>query len=245
MTKPLDGRLALITGASRGIGRAVAIAMAEAGADIIALARPRSQGALEELDDKIKEIGGKCTLVPIDLRDFDAIDRLGASIYERWGKLDILVGNAGILGPISPLGHITPKDWAELMDINVTANWRLIRSLDPLLKLSKTGRAVFVTSGAAGGHYAHWGGYAVTKAALEELVMTYAAESRITGVKVNMVNPGPIRTSMRAKAVPGEDPETLPKPEQIAPLFVELASPESDTHAERINFYDWAGIERS
>lgn len=244
MTKPLDGRLALVTGASRGIGRATALAMAEAGADVIALARPRSQGALEDLDDKITAMGRKCTLVPMDLRDFDAIDRLGASIYERWGKLDILLGNAGILGPISPLGHITPKDWMEIMDINVTANWRLIRSLDPLLKLSKAGRAIFVTSGAAGKHRQHWGGYAVSKAALEELVMTYAAESRITGVKVNMVAPGPIRTSMRAKAVPGEDPETLPTPDQIAPLFVELASADSETTAERISFYDWAGIER-
>ncbi len=245
MTKPLDGRLALVTGASRGIGHAVALAMAEAGADIIALARPRSQGALEDLDDRIKAMGRNCTLVPVDLRDFDAIDRLGGSIYERWGKLDILVGNAGILGPISPLGHIEPKDWAELLDINVTANWRLIRSLDPLLKLSKAGRAIFVTSGAAGGHYAHWGGYAVSKAALEELVMTYAAESRITGVKVNMINPGPIRTTMRARAVPGEDPAQLPTPEQIAPLFVELASPENEKQGERISFYDWAGIERS
>ncbi|NVJ98079.1 MAG: SDR family NAD(P)-dependent oxidoreductase [Alphaproteobacteria bacterium] len=245
MSKPLEGRLALVTGASRGIGNAVALALAEAGADIIAVARARSQGALEELDDKIRAMGRNCTIVPFDLRDFDAIDRLGASIYERWGKLDILVGNAAILGPISPLGHITPKDWIELLDINVTANWRLIRSLDPLLKLSKAGRAIFVTSGAAGGHYAHWGGYAVTKAALEELVMTYSAESRITGVKVNMVNPGPIRTSMRAKAVPGENPETLPTPDQIAPLFVELADPESEKSGERINFYDWAGIERA
>lgn len=245
MSKPLEGRLALVTGASRGIGNAVALALAEAGADIIAVARARSQGALEELDDQVKAIGRKCTIVPMDLRDFDAIDRLGGSIYERWGKLDILVGNAAILGPISPLGHITAKDWQELMDINVTANFRLIRSLDPLLKLSDAGRAIFVTSGAAYKHKAHWGGYGATKAALESLVQTYANESRITNVKANMIDPGPIRTTMRAKAVPGEDPATLPTAGQIAPLFVELADPKCDKNGERISFYDWAGIDRS
>lgn len=245
MTKPLEGRLALVTGASRGIGRAAALALAEAGADIIAVARARSQGALEELDDAISAMGRRCTLVPMDLREMDAIDRLGGAIFERWGRLDILVGNAAILGPISPLGHIDPKDWAELMDINVTANWRLIRSMDLLLKQSDAPRAIFVTSGAAGKHKAHWGGYAVTKAALEELVLTYSNESRISGIKVNMIDPGPIRTHMRAKAVPGEDPMTIPTPEEIAPLFVELADPASEKAGERISFYDWAGIKRA
>ncbi len=245
MSKPLQGRRALVTGASRGIGKAVALALADAGADIIAVARARSQGALEDLDDQIRAKGQSCTLVPMDLKDFDAIDRLGGAIYERWGKLDILVGNAGILGTISPLGHISVKDWAELMDVNVTANWRLIRSMDPLLKQSDAGRAIFVTSGAAGKHKQHWGGYAVSKAALEELVLTYAAESRISGVKVNLIDPGPIATHMRAKAVPGEDPSTLPKPADIAPLFVELASPECEKSGERVSFYDWAGIKRA
>ena len=245
MSKPLQGRRALVTGASRGIGKAVALALADAGADIIAVARARSQGALEDLDDQIRAKGQSCTLVPMDLKDFDAIDRLGGAIYERWGKLDILVGNAGILGTISPLGHISVKDWAELMDVNVTANWRLIRSMDPLLKQSDAGRAIFVTSGAAGKHKQHWGGYAVSKAALEELVLTYAAESRISGIKVNLVDPGPIATHMRAKAVPGEDPASLPKPADIAPLFVELASPACERSGERVSFYDWAGIERS
>jgi len=244
MSKPLQGRRALVTGASRGIGKAVALALADAGADIIAVARARSQGALEDLDDQIRAKGQSCTLVPMDLKDFDAIDRLGGAIYERWGKLDILVGNAGILGTISPLGHIGVKDWAELMDVNVTANWRLIRSMDPLLKQSDAGRAIFVTSGAAGKHKQHWGGYAVSKAALEELVLTYAAESKISGVKVNLVDPGPIATHMRAKAVPGEDPASLPKPADIAPLFVELASPACERAGERVSFYDWAGIER-
>lgn len=245
MSKPLQGRRALVTGASRGIGKAVALALADAGADIIAVARARSQGALEDLDDQIRAKGQSCTLVPMDLKDFDAIDRLGGAIFERWGKLDILVGNAGVLGTISPLGHIGVKDWAELMDVNVTANWRLIRSMDLLLKQSDAGRAIFVTSGAAGKHKQHWGGYAVSKAALEELVLTYAAESKISGVKVNMVDPGPIATHMRAKAVPGEDPSTLPTPADIAPLFVELASPTNERSGERVSFYDWASIKRS
>ncbi|WP_417449011.1 SDR family NAD(P)-dependent oxidoreductase [Kordiimonas sp.] len=245
MSKILQGRRALVTGASRGIGKAVALALADAGADIIAVARTRSQGALEELDDEIAAKGRACTLVPMDLRDFDAIDRLGGAIYERWGKLDILVGNAGILGPISPLGHIGVKDWAELMDINVTANWRLIRSMDPLLKQSDAGRAIFVTSGAAGKHKPHWGGYAVTKAAVEELALTYSAESRISNVKVNLVDPGPIATDMRTRAVPGEDASTLPTPSDIAPLFVELASPDCGKAGERVSFYDWAAIKRS
>ncbi|MBL4639489.1 MAG: SDR family oxidoreductase, partial [Kordiimonadaceae bacterium] len=164
MTKPLEGRLAVVTGASRGIGRAVALELAEQGADIIAVARNRSQGALEDLDDYIQKLGRQCTIVMADLRDGDAVDRLGAAIHERWGKLDILVANAAILGPITPLGHIAPKDWAELLDINVTSNWRLIRSLDPLLRQSDAGRAVFVTSGAAGKGKPFWGGYSVTKA---------------------------------------------------------------------------------
>ena len=150
-----------------------------------------------------------------------------------------------MLGPISPLGHIGVKDWAELMDINVTANWRLIRSMDPLLKQSDAGRAIFVTSGAAGKHKQHWGGYAVTKAALEELALTYSAESKISGIKVNLIDPGPIATHMRTRAVPGEDPSTLPTPSDIAPLFVELASPDCDKSGERISFYDWAGLKRA
>ncbi len=244
MSKSLQGRLAVVTGASRGIGRAVAIELAKNGADIIAIARNRSQGALEDLDDEIRGLGQKCTIVPADLRDYDAIDRLGAAIYERWGKLDILVANAAILGPISPLGHIPPKEWAELLDINVTANWRLIRSLDPLLKLSDAGRAIFVTSGAAHKAEPYWGGYAVTKAAVEQLALTYANECATNSTKVNVVDPGPIRTHMRAKAVPGEDPSNLPTTKDIAPLFAELASPEHEASGEIIKFYDWAGIKR-
>ncbi len=245
MSKPLLDRLALVTGASRGIGRAVALELAKQGANIIAIARNHSQGALEELDDEIRKLGQNCTITPMDIRDGDAIDRLGGAIYERWGKLDILVANAAILGPITPLGHIDPKNWAELLDINVTSNWRLIRSLDPLLKLSKAGRAIFVTSGAAGKHKPFWGGYAVSKAAVQELALTYAAESTTGNVKVNLIDPGPIRTHMRAKAVPGEDPETLPTPQEIAPLFAELAAPGYEKTGEIIQFYDWAGIKRA
>jgi len=245
MTKPLQDRLALVTGASRGIGRAVAIELAKQGANIIAVARNKSQGALEDLDNEIQSLGQNCTLTPMDIRDGDSIDRLGAAIYERWGKLDILVANAAILGPISPLGHIEPKDWAELLDINVTSAWRLIRSLDPLLKLSDAGRAVFVTSGAAGKHKPFWGGYAVTKAALDELVLTYAAESAKTGVKINLLDPGPIRTHMRAQAVPGEDPSKLPTTAQIAPLFADMVAPAYENTGELVRFYDWAGIKRA
>jgi len=244
MTKSLKDRLILVTGASRGIGRAVALELAGRGADIIAVARNRSQGALEELDDEITALGQKCTIAPMDIRDGEAIDRLGGALYERWGRLDGLVANAAILGPITPLGHISPKDWAELLDINITANWRLIRSLGPLIELSKTGRAVFVTSGAAGKHKPYWGGYAVTKAALEELVMTYAAECESSGVKINMIDPGPIRTHMRALAVPGEDPNILPTPADIAPLFADMLSPDYALTGQKVRFYDWAGIKR-
>ncbi|GJE37714.1 SDR family NAD(P)-dependent oxidoreductase [Methylobacterium persicinum] len=220
---PLDGRVAVVTGASRGIGRAAALALAEAGAHVVAVAR--TQGALEELDDEIRQVGGSATLVPLDLKDFDAIDRLGKAIHERWGKLDILIGNAGVLGVLMPLSHIDPKIWASTLDINVTANWRLIRSLDPLLRMSDAGRAIFVTSGAASACRAYWGPYAVTKAALEALVRTYAAETETTAIRTMLVSPGPLRTRMRRSAMPGEDPQTLRTPEDLAPHFVRLASP--------------------
>lgn len=245
MEKRLEGRLALVTGASRGIGRAVAIALAKEGADIIAVARPRSQAALESLDDEITALGQKCTLVPFDLKDGDAIDRLGASIYERWGKLDIFVGNAAILGPLSPLGHISPKDFQELLDINVTANFRFLRSLDPLLKASDAGRVIIVSSGSTGKSKAFWGGYMMSKAAVENLALTYSNENKINEIKSNVVNPGPIRTGMRAKAVPGEDPSSLPAPEDIAKLFVELAAPDCPFDGEVINFYDWARLKKT
>lgn len=223
MTIDLKGRIAVVTGASRGIGRATALELARAGAHVIALAR--TQGGLEELDDEIKASGGTATLVPSDLKDFAAIDRLGAAIFERWKKLDILIGNAGVLGRLSPLGHIEPKAWDEAMAVNVTANWRLIRSLDPLLRQSDAGRAVFVTSGAAQKCTAYWGTYSVSKAALEALVKTYAAEVSTSLVRANLFSPGPTRTKMRAQAFPGEDPNTLPEPTLVASQLIEMTSP--------------------
>lgn len=227
MSRPLLGRLALVTGASRGIGRAVALELARAGAHIIALAR--TQGALEELDDAIRGEGSEATLVPCDVKDFEALDRLGAAIYERWGRLDIFIGNAGVLGPITPLAHVDPPKWDEVLAVNVTANWRLIRSLDILLRASDAGRALFISSGA--GHIAdfkpYWGPYAISKAALEALARTYAAETATTSkVKVMIVNPGPLRTRMRATAMPGEDPMSLKTPEDLAPKLLALCGPD-------------------
>jgi NAD(P)-dependent dehydrogenase (short-subunit alcohol dehydrogenase family) len=234
MSKTLSGRIALVTGASRGIGRSAAIALGEAGAHVICVAR--TVGGLEETDDAIQKAGGTATLVPLNLKDFAAMDRLGASIYERWGKLDALLGNAAILGALTPLAQLDPKLFGELLDINVTANWRLIRALDPLLRQSDAGRALFMTSGAAVKHTPYWGGYAMSKAALESLVLTYAAECEGTAVKVNLFNPGATRTAMRAKAMPGEDRSGLKRPEDIAPMIVELLSPACTRHGERVNF---------
>jgi NAD(P)-dependent dehydrogenase (short-subunit alcohol dehydrogenase family) len=221
MTKPLSNRVAVVTGASRGIGRAAALALAEAGAHIVALAR--TQGALESLDDEIRAKGSSATLVPVNMKDFDALDRLGAAIHERWGKLDILLGNAGILGELAPITHIDQAVWDEVMAINVTANYRLIRALDPLLRASDAGRAIFVSSGAAHKATAYWGPYGVSKAALELLVRTYAAETVTTPLKVMLLNPGPLRTNMRRAAMPGEDPTTLKTPDDLAPHILKLA----------------------
>ena len=222
-TQRLAGRLALITGATRGIGRAVALAFAKEGAHLILVGR--TTGGLEEVDDEIREVGGSATLLTLDLRKHEKIDALGPTVYERWQKLDILVGNGGILGPLSPLGHVTADAWNEVLSVNLTANWRLIRTLDPLLRRSDAGRAIFVSSGAAVSRRAYWGPYAVSKAGLEALVVTYAHEVENSTVRANLINPGPTRTRMRAKAFPGEDPNTLKTPESIAPEFVRLAEP--------------------
>jgi len=234
MTKPLANKIALVTGASRGIGYFAALALAKAGAHVIALAR--TTGGLEELDDAIQKAGGSATLVPLNIRDFTAIDRLGQSIHERWGRLDAFLANAGSLGVLTPLSHLDPKIFQELVEVNVIANWRLIRSLDPLLRLSDAGRALFVSSGAARKHTPFWGGYAMAKAALESLALTYAAECEGTNVKVNLFNPGPVRTAMRAKAMPGEDPDTLPRPDAVSPLIVELLSPSNTKNGELVTF---------
>ncbi|KAF0227259.1 MAG: short-chain dehydrogenase/reductase [Beijerinckiaceae bacterium] len=220
----LKGRIALVTGASRGIGRETAKAFAKAGAHVIALAR--TVGGLEELDDEIKAVGGTATLVPLDLTDFDALDRLGLTIFERWGKLDILVGNGAILGPIGPLNHIDPKVFEHVLAVNVTANYRLIRSMDPLLRASDAGRAIFLSSGAGSSAYAYWGLYGASKAALDLMCRDWAEEIRnITPIKVMLVNPGRTRTKMRAEAAPGEDPMSLPAPDEITPWLVDMAAP--------------------
>ncbi len=224
MSKPLSSHIALVTGASRGIGFATAIALARAGAHVVALAR--TVGGLEELDDEIKKAGSTATLVPLDLKDLDGIARLGAALNERFGKLDIMVANAGLLGPLSPLSHVQPKAWDELIAVNVTANWQLIRCMEPLLQKSDAGRAVLLTSGAASSGTAYWGPYAASKAALDAMGRAWAAENATNNLKINLFNPGTVRTRMRATAFPGEDPATLTKPAAIAEKIVALCLPD-------------------
>ncbi|MCX8999054.1 SDR family NAD(P)-dependent oxidoreductase [Rhizobiaceae bacterium BDR2-2] len=233
MSLDLSGRIALVTGASRGIGYFTALELAKAGAHVIACAR--TVGGLEDLDDAIKAAGGQpATLVPFDLDDMDAIDRLGASIHERWGRLDILVANAGILGTISPIGHIDPKDFERVMRINVVSTWRLIGSVEPLLKASDAGRAVVLSSGAAHRCRPFWGAYSASKAAVEALVRTWAAEiENISNVRVLAVDPGVTRTQMRAKAAPGEDPNSIPHPSEVAAVIAPLTAP-SQTETGRL-----------
>ena len=230
----LDNRIALVTGASRGIGRAVALELARQGAHVIALAR--NTAGLEELDDVIRSQGGEATLVPLDLRDGEAIPRLAGVIAERWRRLDILVGNAGVLGTLTPVHQINPQHWLEAIDVNVNANLRLIQFLDPLLKQSDAGRAIFITSGAVQHLRPYWGTYSTSKAALEALVKTYAHENATTRLRVNLFSPGPVRTIMRAKAFPGEDPATLPTPEDVAPQIAALAWPSETRNGEVVAF---------
>jgi len=231
--KKLEGRIALITGASRGIGAAIAKRFAAEGAHLILTAR--TVGGLEEVDDAVRAAGGEATLVPTDLLDMDKIDHMAAAVHERFGKLDVLVGNAGTLGVLSPMGHVDPKIWDETMALNVTVNYRLIRAFDPLLRQSDSGRAIFVSSGAAHGSRPYWGPYSASKAALESLVQTYAGEVAKTSIRVNLVNPGGVRTGMRAQAFPGEDPMTLVTPEDVAGAFVPLAAADCDLHGAVIN----------
>ena len=225
MSVNLTGKVALVTGASRGIGYFTALELAKAGAHVVACAR--TVGGLEDLDDAIKAVGGSATLVPFDLADMNAIDALGASTFERWGKLDIPVANAGVLGVISPIGHIEAKVFEKVMTINVTATWRLIRSVDPLLTRSEAGRAVILSSAAAHKCRPFWGPYSASKAAVEALARTWAGESQSTPLRITSVDPGATRTAMRAQAMPGEDPETLPHPSEVAAKILPLASPET------------------
>jgi NAD(P)-dependent dehydrogenase (short-subunit alcohol dehydrogenase family) len=233
--KSLQGRIAVVTGASRGIGRAVALRYAAEGAHVVALAR--TVGALEELDDEIVRGGGSATLVPIDLLELDRLDALGPSLYQRFGKVDVFVGNAGELGTLGPVTHHDAKGWEEAMTVNVHANWRLMRTLEPALRLSDAGRAIFVTSGAAHRARAYFGAYATTKAALEMMVRTWAEELSITPIRANLVSPGPIATRMRASAFPGEDPSKLRKPEEITQAFVDLALPTCQRNGEIVEAY--------
>lgn len=231
----LNGRIALITGASRGLGAAVAERFAAEGAHLILVAR--TQGGLEETDDRVRAAGGTATLVPLDLAQFDEIDRMAAAVAERFGRLDVLVGNAGVLPPLTPAGHLSPKDWQAAIDVNLTANWRLIRAFDPGLRLSEAGRVIMVTSGAAMGAFAYWGAYAASKAGLEALVSSYAQEIEHTNIRANLLDPGTVRTAMRAQAFPGEEPESVRPPEEVAPVFVSLAEAACTMHGQVARAY--------
>jgi NAD(P)-dependent dehydrogenase (short-subunit alcohol dehydrogenase family) len=242
VTRRLQNRIALITGASRGIGAAVAERFAAEGAHVVLVARTR--GGLEDVDDRIRaaldlgtDADSPVTLLELDLTDLDAVDRIGPSIAQRFGKLDIVVGNAGLLGEMSPMHHIDAKVWTDVVDVNLNANWRLIRTTDPLLRQSDAGRAVFVTSGAAHGKRPFWGAYAVTKAALEMMVTCWAAETEKTAMRINLLDPGATRTGMRADAYPGEDPATVKPPEDLADAFVDLCSPSCDRHGDVVRAY--------
>jgi NAD(P)-dependent dehydrogenase (short-subunit alcohol dehydrogenase family) len=230
----LKGRLALITGASRGLGAALARRFAAEGAHVILTAR--TQGGLEEVDDEIRRAGGaSATLLPLDLRELDKIDQVGAAIQQRFGRLDVLVANAAVLGKLSPLGHLDPKSWDEVMAVNLTANWRLVRALDPLLRLSEAGRALFVTCAAARALAAYWGAYAASKAALEALVRIYARELGVTRATANLVDPGVMATALRLRAFPGEDRAKLAAPESRTETFVALAEARSMRNGELIS----------
>ncbi len=237
-SKKLKNKQVLITGATRGIGRAIAIEAAKRGAHIIALGR--TQGALEELDDEISSLGASATLVPMKLEDFSAIDRLGAAIFERFGKLDALIGNAGMLGTLSPVAHLSPKEFDKVMAVNFTANYRLLRSFDLPLKKSENGRIVFISSNAAQSAKPYWGLYAASKAALNAMVKSYAGEIEKTTVKANIFYPQATRTAMRAKAMPGEDPMTLPHPNKIAPFIIDMIAPD---YNENGKIFDMRGKE--
>jgi len=234
MSRPLSDKIALVTGASRGIGFALARELAKAGAHVIAVAR--TTGGLEELDDRIKSDGGSATLVPLDLKDSDGIARLALAINERYQRLDVMVGNAGILGPLSPLPHVEPKNWNDVFAVNVTANWQLIRTMDPLLKRAPAGRVVFVTSGLSWMAQAYTGPYAATKAALDAMARVYAGETASTNVRVNLFSPGQTRTRMLASGWPGLDMDQIPPPEDVAKAVVPLCLP-SCTDTGRVYLY--------
>ena len=236
----LSGKLVLVTGATRGIGRAVAVAAASTGAELIITGR--TIGALEEVDDEIKAGGGHATIVEMDMKDTAAMPRLAAAIAERWGRLDGLVANAAILTALTPVGHVTPEDWETNIAVNLTGQWHMIRAFDPLLRAAPAGRAILVTSGAAVGSRPFWGPYAATKAGLEALGRSWAGESEQTSLRINMMNPGGTATTMRASAFPGEDPASLPQPTDIAPAFLALLAEDCPWHGEVVNAREIAGL---
>lgn len=230
MTKPLKNKIALITGASRGIGAAVAKRFAAEGAHVIVVARTIS--GLEEVDDEIKKAGGECTLVPLNLLEFEKIDELGGIIAKRFGKLDILVGNAAMLGVLAPIGHIDPKVWEKTIALNMTANYRLIRSFDALLRKADAGRAIFVSSDVANDDSPYWGAYAASKAGLEKIVKTYASETKKTNIRTNIIDPGEVGTRMMAEAMPGRDIASMAQPDDVTDLFLELALDSCNSNSE-------------
>lgn len=233
----LQNKLAVVTGASRGIGRACALALASAGAHVIATAR--TQGALEALDDEIlAATGERATLVPLNLQNGDGVDQLGRAIHDRWGKLDILVHAGGALGGLSPVSHIDVKTWERAIQVNLTSSYRLIRSFEPLLRAADAGRAIFLTSRRAHAHGAFWGHYAASKAGLEALVNCWADEIEDTAIRTCLLDPGRTRTKMRAEIFPGEDPDTLTDPAEIAALAVQLARADL-VPDKRVEFRAW------
>lgn len=237
-TPDLSGKTALVTGASRGIGRAVALGLARAGAHVLALGR--TVGALEELDDEIRKEGGKASLIPLDLVEGDSIEQLAEALARRFDSLDILFANAAALGELAPLTDIEPKLWRHVIDLNLTANWRMVRALDPLMRRSADARVLFMTS-RVGGEQArsYWGLYGVTKASLEHLAETYALETEKAPISVGVIDPGAMRTNMRAKAMPGEDPETLPAPDALLPMIYD-ALDSAPGPFRRWVFRDWS-----
>jgi len=235
---PLADNVALVTGASRGIGAATAVALARLGAHVVLTAR--TPGGLEETDDAIRAAGGSATLLPLDLQEQEQVDAVGPSLYQRFGRLDVLVHCAGALGRLTPVAHIMPKDWADALGVNLTATWRLIRTCDPLLRSAPAGRAVFVTDARARVPLAYWGAYGATKAGMDHLVLTWADELRQTRLRVNLFDPGVVATKLRSWAFPGEDPAGLPRPEDIAPALARLCLPSETRHGAVIDIAEAA-----
>ena len=229
----MDQKVALVTGASRGIGAAVARQLARAGMHVVLTAR--TEGGLAEVDDAIRAEGGSATLLPLDLLDGAGLDMIGPSIFDRFGRLDVLVHSAGALGKLTPVAHILPADWNSVVGVNLAAAWRLIRSCDPVLRAAPSGRAVFLTTHRAAEPRAYWGAYGATKAALDHLVLTWAHEVATTALRVNLVDPGPVAGRIRTEAFPGEDPSTLAKPDDVAPAIAALCNELETRHGQIIS----------